>query len=92
MKTSRRAVFGVSSRGEECDDLLWAEAGIAETGEDLVDGVERLRDEQFGGCGGSLRPAEEELEAWCTRTVRESDRTGQLDARVDNSNACEQTS
>ena len=91
-RTFRQAVLGVSSRGEECDDLLRAEAGVAETVEDLVNCVERLGDEQVGGRSGGLRPTKEKFETGCTRTVRESDRTGQLDARVDNSNACEQTS
>ncbi|KAH9853596.1 hypothetical protein C2E23DRAFT_111845 [Lenzites betulinus] len=72
--------LGNHVRGEEGDDLVGREAGVAETLEDLRHRVERLRDEQVRGRCDRAGAPEEVLEAGCARAVREPDRAGELDA------------
>ena len=68
-------------RGEECNDLGGGEAsGVRETGEDAVDGVERLRDGQVGGGLGRISAADEDVELRSTGAVAKADSASELDA------------
>ena len=68
-----------SVRGEEVDDLVRAEAGVAHAGDDLVDRVLGERDEPVGRDGGGVGAAGEELEAGAAVAVGDTDGTGELD-------------
>ena len=71
----------IYSRGEKSDNLSGGESsGVRETGEDAVNGVERLRDSQIGGGLGRVRAADEDVELRSTGAVAEADGTGELDA------------
>ena len=65
---------------DECNDLSRSEASsVFEAGENLADGVERLRHSQVRGGVRCILPAEKELKAGSTRAVRDTNRTRELD-------------
>ena len=71
---------GRAVRSEERDDLVGKEAGVEHAQENLVDGVERLRNGQVGCRLGDVRATCEELETRTTAAVRDANSAGELDA------------
>ena len=66
-------------RDKERDELRWRETGVLHAGENLVDVVLWLGDKTE--CGGVrwVGTTGQELEARCTRALRDRDGTGKLD-------------
>ena len=68
------------SRREEPDGLDLIElASVVQALQDLVNSVERLRDETIGGCLSRRWATEEELHDGCTGAVADGDGTGECD-------------
>ena len=77
------AVLGSNGVGcEQVDDLVGREAGIAHASEDGVIGVGGLGYEQVRRRLRVVGAASKELEARATSTVRDTDGTGELNAKV----------
>ena len=70
-------------RGEQGDDFNRRETGISHAGEDLASRVGRLGNGQIGGGAREIRTARQELQTRSTTAVRDTDSTGELDAKVD---------